>query len=351
MRPRAWGWCIVLVVVLGAACAPRPGGPKLGQAEQATPTTSIPRTPDGKPDLQGFWDAATLTPLERPREAQGRASLTPEQAAAIERAAAQRRELAVRPSRPDRAAPPAGGVDGAGGVGGYNGFWVDRGSSVTSIGGQARTSLVVDPPDGRVPPLTAEARSRVAARRALADVYDDVEARPLGERCLMGFGSTAGPPALPVLYNNIKQIVQTATHVMILNEMVHDARIVRMHASHLPGVVRKWLGDSIGWWEGDTLVVETTNFTDKTRFRGSGDQLKVVERFTRLDAKTLLYQFTAEDPATWTRPWSAEYTWASSDQLLYEYACHEANYSLEGILKGARRRDAEDSPRQPATRR
>jgi hypothetical protein len=351
MRPRSWVLSITLAVALGAACTPALGGPKPGRAEQATTTTSIPRTPDGKPDLQGFWDAATLTPLERPREAQGRASLTPEQAAAIERAAAQRRELGARQSRPDRAAPPVGGVDAAGGVGGYNGFWVDRGSSVTSIGGRARTSLVVDPPDGRVPPLTAEARRRVAARRDLADVFDDVEARPLGERCLMGFGSTAGPPALPVLYNNIKQIVQTPTNVMILNEMVHDARIVRMNARHLPSSVRKWLGDSIGRWEGDTLVVETTHFTDKTRFRGSGEHLTVIERFTRLDAKTLLYQFTVDDPTTWTRPWSGEYTWAWSDQPIYEYACHEANYSLEGILKGARRQDAEGSPRQPGTRR
>ena len=166
-----------------------------------------------------------------------------------------------------------------------------------------------------------------------------MEARPLGERCLMGFGSSAGPPALPVLYNNIKQIVQTPTHVMILNEMVHDARIVRMNGTHLAPTVRKWLGDSIGRWDGDTLVVETTNFTDKTRFRGSSEHLKVVERFTRLDARTLLYQFTVEDPTTWTRPWSGEYTWAWSEQPVYEYACHEGNYSLEGILKGARRQD------------
>jgi hypothetical protein len=164
----------------------------------------------------------------------------------------------------------------------------------------------------------------------------------------MAFGSGGGPPALPVLYNNIKQIVQTPDHVLILNEMVHDARIVRMHGGHLPGTVRKWLGDSIGRWEGDTLVVETTNFTDKTRFRGSGPDLKVVERFTRLDARTLLYQFTVEDPTAWTRPWSGEYTWAWSDQPVYEYACHEGNYSLEGILKGGRRRDEERSGPPPS---
>ena len=307
-----------------------------------TSTSSIPRTPDGKPDLQGFWDAATLTPLERPRQGQGK-TLTPAEATAIERAAAERRDRGVRPSDPNRKAPPAGGVDSAGGVGGYNGFWVDRGSSVTSINGEARTSIVVDPPDGHVPPFTPEGRARARTRRELANTFDDVEARPLGERCLMSFGSSAGPPALPVMYNNIKQIVQTPDHVMILNEMVHDARIVRMHGPHLPSSIRKWLGDSIGRWEGDTLVVETTNFTNKTFFRGSSENLKVIERFTRLDAKTLLYQFTVEDSTTWTRPWSGEYVWAWSEQPLYEYACHEANYSLEGILKGARRQDADGS--------
>jgi hypothetical protein len=351
MRERSWVLSAALAAALGAACAPLPGGPALGQAPPASTHTGVPRTPDGRPDLQGFWDAATLTPLERPREAQGRASLTPEQAAAVERAAAARRERGLRPSSGDRAAPPRGGVDAAGGVGGYNGFWVDRGSSVTSVGGEARTSLVVDPPDGRVPPLTAVGRQRVAARRQLAEVYDNVEARPLGERCLMGFGSTAGPPALPVLYNNIKQIVQTPQHVMILNEMVHDARIVRMNGQHLPRSVRRWLGDSTGRWEGDTLVVETTNFTDKTGFRGSGEHLKVVERFTRVDEKTLLYQFTVEDPTAWTRPWSGEYTWAWSDQPVYEYACHEGNYSLEGILRGGRRQDAEDAARPPGRQR
>jgi hypothetical protein len=159
----------------------------------------------------------------------------------------------------------------------------------------------------------------------------------------MGFGSTSGPPALPVMYNNIKQIVQTPDHVMILNEMVHDARVVRVNGTHLPASLRRWMGDSIGRWDGDTFVVETTGFTDKTRFRGSTSNLKVTERFTRTDEKTLLYQFTIEDPATWTQPWSGEYTWAWSEEPLYEYACHEHNYSLQGILGGARVREAEEA--------
>ncbi len=186
---------------------------------------------------------------------------------------------------------------------------------------------------------TSDAPENVSAGPAGA--YDDVELRPLAERCLLGFGSTAGPPALPVMYNNIKQIVQTPDHVMILNEMVHDARIVRMNGEHLPATLRRWLGDSIGRWEGDTLVVETTNFTDKTRFRGSSSELKVTERFTRVDEKTLLYQFTVEDPNTWTSPWSGEYPWTWSDEPIYEYACHEGNRAIEIILKGARLREAE----------
>ena len=170
-----------------------------------------------------------------------------------------------------------------------------------------------------------------------AGSYDDPERRPLGERCLLGFGSTSGPPALPdYFYNNLHQIVQTPDSVMILTEMVHDARIVRMNAQHLPKTIRQWMGDSVGHWEGDTLVVDTTNFTDKTRFRGSTENLHVVERFSRVDARTLLYRFTVEDPATWAQPWTGEYAWPATNQPIYEYACHEANYALGDILRGAR---------------
>ena len=172
--------------------------------------------------------------------------------------------------------------------------------------------------------------------------YDDPERRPLGERCLLGFGSTSGPPALPnYFYNNLHKIVQTPGAIMILNEMVHDARIVRMNAQHLPTTIRKWMGDSVGRWDGDTLVVDTTNFTDQTRFRGASQNLRVVERFTRVGEGTLLYRFTIEDPTTWTSPWTGEYAWPATDELLYEYACHEANYALENVLRGARRREAD----------
>src|SRR6185312_7329986 len=244
--------------------------------------------------------------------------MTKDEAAALERQRADRVRRLALPSNGDRSAPPVGGdgsTGAAGNVGGYNNFWVDNGTEYYTIDGQKRMSVIVDPPDGRVPPLTAAARQRAASRvaRPTSDAqendpgfegptaYDDMERRPLGERCLLGFGSTSGPPALPVLYNNLHQIVQTRDTVLILSEMVHDARVVRMNGDHLPNTIRKWLGDSVGRWEGDTLVVDTTNFTDKTRFRGSSANLHVEERISRIDDKTLLYQFTVDDPHTWTK--------------------------------------------------
>jgi hypothetical protein len=316
--------------------------------------TSLPRLPDGHPDLQGTYDIASMTPLER---APGTPLvMTKEEAARFEKERADRVQRLALPSNGDRSAPPVGGdgsTGAAGNVGGYNNFWVDNGTEYYTIDGQKRMSVIVDPPDGRVPPLTAQARQRAAGRaaRPTSDAqendpgfegptaYDDMERRPLGERCLLGFGSTSGPPALPVLYNNLHQIVQTKDTVLILNEMVHDARVVRMNAPHLPPAIRKWMGDSVGRWEGDTLVVDTTNFTDKTRFRGSSEQLHVVERFSRIDAKTLRYRFTIEDPSTWERPWSGEEAWPATKDLMYEYGCHEGNYALGNILRGARLRE------------
>ena len=324
---------------------------------------SPPRMPDGHPNLQGTYDLATLTPLERP--AGMKAVLSREEAARIEKTIAARQEAAGQPIQGDRQAPPKGG-DGstgpAGGVGGYNNFWLDPGSSYTIVNGEIRTSLIVDPPDGRVPPMTRSAQQRNAARvvAATSDTtesrdpgleppgsYNNPEQRPLGERCLLGFGSTSGPPALPdYFYNNLHQIIQTPDYVMLLTEMVHDARIVRMNAQHLPKTIRKWMGDSVGRWEGDSLVIDTTNFTDKTRFRGASDDLHVIERFTRVAGNALLYRFTIEDPATWERPWTGEFTWPATDKPIYEYACHESNYALENILRGARRREADEAARK-----
>jgi hypothetical protein len=322
--------------------------------------SSIPRLADGHPDLQGAYDLATLTPIER--QAGSPLVLTDAEAKKLERDVAARKNDQAAPIKADRSAPPVGG-DGsqgaAGNVGGYNSFWIDSGSLYTVVDGRTRASILIDPPDGRVPQMTPPARQRFARNvRPTSDqtareddpgfegngAYDDPERRPLGERCLMGFGSTSGPPVLPnYFYNNLHQIVQTRDAVLILTEMVHDARIVRMNAEHLPKSVTRWMGDSIGHWEGDTLVVDTANFSEKTRFRGSTPTLHVVERFTRVDAKNLLYRFTIEDPETWTRPWTGEYTWPATDELLYEYACHEGNYALGDILRGARLKEATDA--------
>jgi hypothetical protein len=338
------------------------------QAQGTTPAAPA-RTPDGHPDLQGTYDAATMTPLERPTALGTRLVLTPEEAAAIESHQAERTEQAAEPSAANRSAPPVGGdrsptssyleqVFRAGGgvVGGYNLFWTAPGTELATINGQKRSSIVVDPPNGRVPPMTAAARernARILSRRASPDAgdnapagpagaYDDPEARPLSERCLLGFGSTSGPPSLPnYWYNNLKQIVQTPDTVLILNEMVHDARVVRIGGTHLPPTIRRWMGDSIGHWEGDTLVVDTTNFTDKTQFHGSSENLHVVERFSRMADGNILYHFTVEDPSTWDRPWSGEYPWRATHDLIYEYACAEANYSLAGVLRGAREEEKE----------
>ena len=343
-----------ITISVALAAPARPGA----QAVNSLRPYSPPRLAEGHPDLQGTYDLATLTPLERPGG--GKAVLSAEEASGLEGKVAAQRDAGARPVSADRTAPPKGGdgsIGAAGAVGGYNNFWLDPGSSYTIVNGERRTSIVVDPPDGRVPAMTPAARQRALARLArptsdatesrdpgleLAGAYDDPERRPLGERCLLGFASTSGPPVLPnYFYNNLHQIVQTRDSVLILTEMVHDARIVRMNAPHLPKTVRKWLGDSVGRWDGDTLVVDTTNFTDKTQYRGSSDDLHVVERFTRAGPRALLYRFTIEDPATWPRPWTGEYAWPATDERLYEYACHEANYALGDILRGARLREAD----------
>lgn len=320
----------------------------------------IPRTASGRPDLSGTYDIKTLTPLERPEEYGGKLTLTDREAAEIARKAAERLARRNAASDPARKAPPQGG-DGssgsAGNVGGYNAFWLDRGSGAFRIGGRWRTSIITDPANGRLPPMTPAAQQRAAARAKRSHPntgtawwidkglnpgpYDDPELRPLEERCLLGFGSTGGPPMLPVSYNNVKRIIQTDKHVMILVEMVHDARIIRMNSEHAPPDVRSWLGDSVGHWEGDTLVIDTTNFNDRPALQGATRNLHVVERIRRIDADTLLYQFTVEDPAVWTGTWSGEYVWPATTKRVYEYACHEANYSFGGILRGARILEAE----------
>ncbi len=298
---------------------------------------SVPRLADGHPDLQGTWTNATLTPMERPAVFAGKLNVTDEEAARYEKAQADELKAGDGKSEGEfhRRA-------GSGDTGGYNALFIDRGSELTRVDGVKRSSLVIDPQDGRVPPLTAEARQRFAAmRRGGGGGLDAAQNRPLSERCLMSFGSSSGPPMLPVLYNNNYQIVQTKDAVMILVEMIHDARIVRMNAPHRPESVRQWLGDSVGRWEGDTLVVDTVNFNPQVNFRGSSHDLHVIERFTRVDAGTLLYRATIDDPTTFSKSWTIEYPFRPSDGPVYEYACHEGNYAMEDILGGARKAERE----------
>ncbi len=292
-------------------------------------TWTAPRTPDGHPDLQGIWTNATITPLERPSMFTGKLTVSDAEAAKYEHQ--NNDNLYVD----RRGATAEADRDHA-----YNSLFFDRGTELARVDGVKRSSLIIDPPDGRVPPLTPEAQKRNATRAR--NRFDGPEDRPLGERCLMGFGSTSGPPMLPVLYNNNYQIVQSAGTIMILVEMVHDVRLIHMDGRpHLPSNIRQWLGDSIGHWESDTLVVDTTNFTDKTRFRGSTESLHVIERFTRVDDKTILYKVTLDDPASFTKPWTAEYPFLATAGPIYEYACHEGNYAMTDILGGARATEKE----------
>jgi hypothetical protein len=297
------------VVTVSVPTSPSPGASR------------APRTPDGRPDLQGLWDFAQLTPFERPTDLAGKVTLSEEEAEEF----AQRRIETTHKDKRDGGA--AADVERA-----YNDFWWDFGTRVSK-----QSSLVVDPADGRIPALTAEAQKRVADRKVL---YDNPEERPLAERCILGFNS--GPPMVPSAYNNNVQIVQTAHHVVIVNEMIHSARIVDLSGRpHPPKEMRFLTGDSIGRWEGDTLVVDTTNFSKERAFRGASSNMHLVERFTRVDGNTLRYEFTVDDPETWTKKWSASIPMTLSDQLMFEYACHEANYGLEGVLKGARYQDAQ----------
>ena len=311
-------------------------GPVSSVAAQAASSTSgewvVPRTPDGRPDLQGNWSSATITPLQRP-EGQDLV-LTWEEVEVREGRAAGFLDAVSRPSDPDRSAPRAGG-----GVGGYNGIYIDRGDKVAKVYGEPRSSLITHPADGRTPELTPAAQARRAERRESRSQfgqYDHPELRPLGERCLVSFGSNAGPPMLPNgFYNNNYTIVQTPDHVVIMAEMVHDARIIKIgDGPRLPEHIRPWMGDSWGHWEGDVLVVETTNIHPLHRY--SGEEMKVIERFSRMAEDAVLYEFTIDDPSTYTEPWGGQVPMMALNDRLYEYACHEGNYALSNILSGAR---------------
>ena len=374
----------IVAVVLASAVAlaiPVRGqapAPKVSQAPAAKPKAwVVPRTADRKPDLQGNWTNETQTPLERMGAGQG-TTLTDQQATAIEQRAQLVEETRDKPSDPNRAAPPKGGGTGGfsvagersfieqiseaagGAVGGYNGFWLDPGLSVIRIDGVARSSIIIDPPNGRLPALTDAGKKRLAAIGARArkfGEFDHPEMRPLADRCLVSFGSNAGPPMLPnYFYNNNYTIVQTKDSVMILTEMNHDARIIRLNAKeHGPANLKPWFGDSIGHWEGDTLVVETVNINpmqlDQTSilwpYRGASEGLKVTERFTRTGPDTIKYRFTMEDPVSFTAPFTGELPFNRIDEMVYEYACHEGNHAMTNILSGERSKEREAAKKQP----
>ncbi len=281
----------------------------------------IPRTPDGHPDLQGIWTNSTLTPIERPPALAGKPVLSEAEARAFEKQAAGLFRAQLRDAEEEE----------------------DHGSELARIQGVKRSALIIDPPDGKIPLLNTVPPVLAASR------FNSAEDRPSSERCLMGYGAPSGPPMMPVLDNSNYQIVQTPDHVMILAEMVHDVRIIRMNATHLPQSVRQWMGDSVGRWEGDTLVVDTINFTDKTRFRGSSQHLHVIERLTMgtgeeagtgKDAGSFLYKVTIDDPATFSKQWTMEYPFLATAGPIFEYACHEGNYAMTDILGGARKEDA-----------
>ena len=361
MTPRWNGASVALVSVAVMLSVPRL---LVAQASPAPTPPAKPwvmsRTPDGHPDLQGNWTNGTLTPVERPRGLPR--ALSSEQVKAQEKIRSDTVERLSKASDPNRTAPPKGGdgsTGAAGNVGGYNYLWIDAGDHVAIVNGESRSSLIVDPPDGRIPALTPAARQWVGKRmtelRKFGE-YDNPENRPLAERCILSFGSNAGPPILPnYFYNNNYTIVQTKDHVMIMTEMVHDVRIIRMGGGPaLAEQVRPWMGDSRGRWEGDTLVVETTNvhpmqvlwnFISLQSAAGPTDHLKVVERFHRADEQTMLYRFTVDDSTVYTRPWSGEVPFLAMNDQVHEYACHEGNYALSNVLSGARAQEREAAKR------
>ena len=296
--------CVSLAALPLAALAQTPS-PEAARALQ---------TPDGQPDLQGIWDYRTMTPLERPAELAGQQFFTDEEASAFQQQGLERRDKDLRASDVGAAQD----VRNA-----YNEFWWDYGKTLTA---DLRTSLIFDPPEGQIPYRPG----RDAARRARG--YDGPESRGLWERCL-----TRSLPRLSGAYNNNFQIIQSADHVAIVNEMIHEVRMIPLDGRpHVSRNIRQWQGDARGRWDGDTLVIETTNFTDQTNFKGSRQSLHLIERFTRIDADTLLYEFTVEDPAVWTQPWSAMVPMLRNRERMYEYACHEGNYGMTNLLIGAR---------------
>ncbi len=318
---------LVLAVVASLATGPllaQSARPARSSAEAASSVAKMPRTSDGKPNFEGDWVNNTFTPFERPDELKGKEFFTAEEAKAL-----AERNIARQKAQPADALH-------------YDDFiWMNEGTLRSVVG--SRTSIVVDPPDGKLPPVNEEGRkraqARAAARKMQGGASDRVQNRALSERCITW--GHEGPPMLPVGYNANIKIVQNAETIVIIQEMTHNTRVVPLVPRPALGdAFRHWSGESRGWWEGDTLVVATTNYNDKVAWRGASENLKVIERFELADAETIRYRFTVEDAATWDRPWSGEIAIRKADGEIWEYACHEGNYGVRNILSAARAEDA-----------
>ena len=336
----------VIGIALGMAFAGLAVGPTLAQTSPAAVARGYkaPRNAFGQPDLAGVWSNATITRLERDPKYGERLVLTPEEAKAIE-TASDTRNARLRANTdtsnkdPDKLPECQSGATGP--ACGYNAFWTDPGTRLIRIGGEARTSILTEPKNGRLPTNPGAA---ARARAQFAGNFDNPENRALGERCIVGFGGTSGPPMMPVLYNNHYEIQQTKDAVVIVVEMVHDARIVHLTGGHEPESLRQWMGDSLGHWEGDTLVVETTNLRREQGLRGPAENMKVTERFTRVSPEQILYQWEVAEPAVFAQPIKGEEALNHTKDRIYEYACHEGNYAMTGILAGARQAEKEGRP-------
>jgi len=323
----------------------------------------VPRTSYGQPDLEGVWSNVSITPLERPSVFGSNVNLTPEQASQLESAAIEHYIEGNAPTDPNAPATDTTRkhCQGPGGLDcGYNSAWKDSATTVARIDGQPHSSFITSTPNGRIPAYKADyvgTRDRIArdegegSATTTRSPMDNPEDRALGERCLTSFGYSAGPVMLPLLYNNNYAFAQSKDSVAILVEMVHDVRMIRIDGKHRSDGLRPWFGDSVGRYQGDTLVVETTNFPRAQAFRGAWQELKITERFTRKGPHRMLYQFTVEDPTVWDQSWGGEYEFTASKGRIYEYACHEGNYALAGVLAGARAEEAAArSTKAPANR-
>jgi hypothetical protein len=342
--------CAVPLVAIAADDAKPAPAKAAPQKAAKTAPGKVPMAADGHPDLSGFWSNATLTRETRPAALGDRLVYTPEEVKKLENAVVEEVKEGNAPTDPNApAAAPK--IDPAkirpefaaagGDVGGYNRGWLDPGSSVMRVHGEPRTSFLTTP-NGQPPARLASVQAPRGFGRGGLGSFDNPENRSLGERCILGFGRNAGPPMLPNgFYNNNYQFVQTPESIAIDVEMVHDTRIIRLNSTHRTDGVRPWMGDSIGHWEGNTLVVETTNIPQAQAYNGSWKNLKVTERFTRDGGDRVLYQYTIDDPTTWAKPWGGEYEFYKLQGIVYEYACHEGNYALPGMLGGARRQEAE----------